>query len=84
VQGEKVARGDRADDLRAARGRRGRGVRRGGPGGWLAVKALVVLREGTTLSETAVRRQCQAKLEAFMVPKFIEFGGPFPKPIRAS
>lgn len=45
----------------------------------LAVKAMVVVREGATLTDMQVRRQCQARLEAFMVPKFVEFRAAIPK-----
>lgn len=45
----------------------------------LAVKALVVLREGAALTEMQVRRHCQASLEPFMVPKVIEFRTELPK-----
>ncbi len=45
----------------------------------LAVKALVVPREGTVLTELAVRQHCQRSLEAYMIPKFVEFRTELPK-----
>lgn len=45
----------------------------------LAVKALVVPRVGTALTEALVRRHCQTRLEAFMVPRFIEFRSALPR-----
>jgi acyl-coenzyme A synthetase/AMP-(fatty) acid ligase len=44
-----------------------------------AVKAFLVLQSGAHLDEKDVRRACQAKLEAFMVPKFIVFVADLPK-----
>ena len=37
-----------------------------------AVKAFVVLHEGATLDAKAIQRECQARLESFMVPKHVE------------
>jgi long-chain acyl-CoA synthetase len=45
----------------------------------LAVKALVVPRAGSSLSESTVRRHCQARLESFMVPRYIEFRAALPR-----
>jgi amino acid adenylation domain-containing protein len=37
-----------------------------------AVKAFVVLEEGSALDAKAIQRECQARLENFMVPKHVE------------
>jgi acyl-CoA synthetase (AMP-forming)/AMP-acid ligase II len=37
-----------------------------------AVKAFVVLDAGVALDEKAIQRECQARLEGFMVPKVVE------------
>jgi acyl-CoA synthetase (AMP-forming)/AMP-acid ligase II len=37
-----------------------------------AVKAFVVLHDGATLDARAIIRECQARLESFMVPKHVE------------
>jgi amino acid adenylation domain-containing protein len=44
-----------------------------------AVKAFVVLEQGVVMSEKSVQFACQAKLENFMVPKFVEFLPELPK-----
>ena len=44
-----------------------------------AVKAFVVLEEGVTMSEKDVQKECQAQLENFMVPKYVEFVDDLPK-----
>jgi acyl-CoA synthetase (AMP-forming)/AMP-acid ligase II len=44
-----------------------------------AVKAFVVLESGVSLNEKDIRRECQAKLENFMVPKFVEVVSDLPK-----
>jgi amino acid adenylation domain-containing protein len=44
-----------------------------------AVKALVVLEEGTTIGERDILAECQKRLENFMVPKFIEITAELPK-----
>lgn len=44
-----------------------------------AVKAFVVAEEGVTLSEKDVLRECQKRLEPFMVPREVEFRGALPK-----
>ena len=36
-----------------------------------AVKAFVVLEEGVTMSEKQLQKECQSRLENFMVPKYI-------------
>lgn len=45
----------------------------------LAVKAFVVVREGMTLTEARVRQHCNARLEAVMVPRFVEMCLELPK-----
>lgn len=45
----------------------------------LAVKAFVVVREGMTLSEARVRQYCNSRLEAVMVPRFVELCLDLPK-----
>lgn len=44
-----------------------------------AVKAFVVLEEGAQLSERQIQKECQSRLESFMVPKFIELVPSLPK-----
>lgn len=44
-----------------------------------AVKALVAAREGRTLTEQQVRQHCRARLENYMVPKFVEIRESLPK-----
>ncbi len=44
-----------------------------------AVKAIVVLDPGVTLDPKAIQRECQARLESFMVPKYIEIITELPK-----
>ena len=44
-----------------------------------AVKAFVVLEEGVRLGEKDVMRECQTRLESFMVPKFVVFVPSLPK-----
>jgi acyl-CoA synthetase (AMP-forming)/AMP-acid ligase II len=44
-----------------------------------AVKAFVVLEEGASLSEKDVQRECQKRLENFMVPKHVAFVPELPK-----
>jgi amino acid adenylation domain-containing protein len=43
-----------------------------------AVKAFVVAEQGAVLDEKELRKQCQARLENFMVPKYIEFVAELP------
>jgi len=44
-----------------------------------AIKAVLTLRNGATLSEQTVQRYCREHLEDFMVPKFVEFREELPK-----
>lgn len=44
-----------------------------------AIKAFVVLREGTELTDVEVIKLCQKRLEKFMVPKYVEFRLELPK-----
>ncbi|MBK8230963.1 MAG: AMP-binding protein [Candidatus Eisenbacteria bacterium] len=44
-----------------------------------AVKAFVVLETGVSMDERQVIRECQRRLEGFMVPKFVDFVGDLPK-----
>ncbi|HEY8551568.1 MAG TPA: AMP-binding protein, partial [Vicinamibacterales bacterium] len=44
-----------------------------------AVKAFVVLENGVTLTEKDIQRECQARLENFMVPKYVEIVPDLPK-----
>jgi long-chain acyl-CoA synthetase len=44
-----------------------------------AVKALVVLRPGAEISERALRRHCQGRLQSHLVPRFIEIRDDLPK-----
>lgn len=44
-----------------------------------AVKAVVTMREGATLTERDVIRHCLSSLESFMAPKFVEFVESLPK-----
>jgi len=44
-----------------------------------AVKAFVVLEQGVGLTTKDIQRECQAKLEAFMVPKYVEIVPDLPK-----
>ncbi|HYX68568.1 MAG TPA: AMP-binding protein, partial [Terriglobales bacterium] len=44
-----------------------------------AIKAVVTLRPGASLTESDVRRHCAQHLEDFMVPKFVEFQESLPK-----
>jgi amino acid adenylation domain-containing protein len=43
------------------------------------IKAIIVPKDGTILSEKEVLRHCQQNLESFMVPKIIEFASSLPK-----
>lgn len=47
--------------------------------GDLAIKAFVVAREGHGLTETMVRRHCRQRLEAMLMPKYIELRAALPK-----
>jgi amino acid adenylation domain-containing protein len=44
-----------------------------------AVKAFLVLEQGVTMTEKEVQRECQHRLENFMVPKYVEFVADLPK-----
>jgi long-chain acyl-CoA synthetase len=44
-----------------------------------AVKAVVAARPGATLTEDAVRGHCRARLENYMVPRFVEVRDVLPK-----
>jgi acyl-CoA synthetase (AMP-forming)/AMP-acid ligase II len=44
-----------------------------------AIKAFVVPRDGSTLTEQAVRQHCRANLETYMVPKYVEICRSLPK-----
>jgi long-chain acyl-CoA synthetase len=44
-----------------------------------AVKAVIVARQGVTLTEREVLHHCRAYLEDFMLPKFVEFRASLPK-----
>jgi len=44
-----------------------------------AVKAFVVLEEGMALDPKHIARECQARLENFMVPKYVEIIAELPK-----
>jgi amino acid adenylation domain-containing protein len=44
-----------------------------------AVKAFVVLEAGAALTEKDIQRECQARLENFMVPKFVEIVPDLPR-----
>lgn len=44
-----------------------------------AVKAFVVLEQGATLTTKDIQRECQAKLEGFMVPKHVDIVSDLPK-----
>ena len=44
-----------------------------------AVKAFVVLEAGVSLTDKDIQRECQAQLENFMVPKYVEIVADLPK-----
>ncbi len=44
-----------------------------------AVKAFIVLEEGVTLTEKQIQKECQSRLENFMVPKHVAFVPGLPK-----
>jgi acyl-coenzyme A synthetase/AMP-(fatty) acid ligase len=44
-----------------------------------AVKAFVVLEEGSLLNEKQLQKECQSRLENFMVPKFVMIVPDLPK-----
>jgi acyl-coenzyme A synthetase/AMP-(fatty) acid ligase len=43
------------------------------------VKAFVVLDDGASLDPKQISRECQARLENFMVPKYVEIVPDLPK-----
>jgi long-chain acyl-CoA synthetase len=45
----------------------------------LAVKAFVVPREGIALTEAAIRKHCHLRLDAVMVPRYVELVATLPK-----
>jgi len=44
-----------------------------------AIKAFVVLKEGSKLTKRSILAHCASKLEDFMIPKYIEFRDSLPK-----
>jgi acyl-coenzyme A synthetase/AMP-(fatty) acid ligase len=44
-----------------------------------AIKAFIVLEKGVTMTEKEIQRECQARLENFMVPKHVQFVAELPK-----
>ena len=44
-----------------------------------AIKAVIVLKDGTSLTPDEVKRFCVQNLEDFMIPKMVEFRGHLPK-----
>ena len=44
-----------------------------------AVKAFVVLEEGVQKTEREIQKECQQRLESFMVPKHVVFVAELPK-----
>jgi long-chain acyl-CoA synthetase len=44
-----------------------------------AIKAFIVLKDGTPLSERDIVTHCSRRLESFMVPKYVEFRPELPK-----
>lgn len=49
------------------------------PGEGLSVKAFVVPKDGVTISEAMVRKHCNGRLDAVMVPRFVEMVKELPK-----
>ncbi len=45
----------------------------------MAVKALVVPKEGATLTESQIKLHCRARLESHLVPRFIELRAALPR-----
>jgi long-chain acyl-CoA synthetase len=45
----------------------------------MAVKAVVAPRDGSMLTEAAVRKHCRARLESYMVPRYVEVRESLPK-----
>jgi acyl-CoA synthetase (AMP-forming)/AMP-acid ligase II len=44
-----------------------------------AIKAFIVLEKGVTMTEKEIQRECQARLENFMVPKHVQLVTELPK-----
>jgi amino acid adenylation domain-containing protein len=44
-----------------------------------AVKAFIVLEQGVTMTEKDIQKECQGRLENFMVPKHVQFMAELPK-----
>jgi acyl-coenzyme A synthetase/AMP-(fatty) acid ligase len=44
-----------------------------------AIKAIVALRAGSSLTQQEVLRHCAARLEDFMIPKYVEILPAIPK-----
>jgi amino acid adenylation domain-containing protein len=44
-----------------------------------AIKAFIVLEQGSTLTEREILRECQERLESFCVPKYVELVADLPK-----
>lgn len=44
-----------------------------------AIKAFVVVEQGTSVSEKQIQRECQRRLESFMVPKYIVISESLPR-----
>jgi amino acid adenylation domain-containing protein len=44
-----------------------------------AIKAFVVVKEGSSLSKNQILKYCSQNMEPFMVPKYVEFRDSFPK-----
>jgi acyl-coenzyme A synthetase/AMP-(fatty) acid ligase len=44
-----------------------------------AIKAFVVLKKGSKLTEDDILRHCSAHLENYIIPRFIEFRNELPK-----
>jgi len=44
-----------------------------------AIKAIIVLKKNTGITEKAIMKYCMNNLESFMIPKYLEFRKSFPK-----
>ena len=44
-----------------------------------AIKACVVATNGTPIAEQRIRQHCRARLESYMIPKYIEVRETLPK-----
>ena len=49
------------------------------PGDGMAIKAVIVVRSGHELSESRIRQHCRARLEAALMPRYIEMCTELPK-----